>query len=357
MFNNLVKHKNINKILLSIISVIYCFNSKKCRKLRYEIKKVYKNNKKQEIANLIREKYSDYYCVFSRYGIGDIFFIASLINAFKKKNGGKVAYFTEKKGLVEVLKAFPSIDEVIFDKDLSFLQEEQNLQQHLQIGKLHKLFFPYRGTKETYTFSDNYNNLLDLPLDADRELPIISEKNYLNAKNEFKKLKINPHKVILIIPDAAMFDYRVIDSKFWMNLAKKLESSGFDVVFNTKLDEYKHFKNTFLPVMDFVAFAKQIKHIISFRSGVCDLLAGLNSSNLTTIYPPNLEVIWADAKDFNDLHKNHVKQFDNEFDNMFSIHSLNKTFKRADIQEIIYDYDDSKISDYILERINNVGKV
>lgn len=356
MFNNLAKHKSINKILSSINSLMYCFNSKKRRKLRDEIKNTYKNNKKQEIARLIREKYSDCYCIFSRYGIGDIFFVASLIKAFKEKNNGKVVYFTEKKSLVKVLKAFPSIDEAIYDKDIGFLQEEQNLQQHLQVGKLHKLFFPYRGTKETYTFSDNYNNLLDLPLDAERELPVISEENYLNAKKEFKKLKINPQKTILIIPDATMFDYRIIESKFWINLSRELESKGFDVVFNTKLDEYKHFKNTFLPVMDFVAFTKQIKHIISFRSGVSDLLAGMNMSNLTALYPPNLEVIWADAMYFHELHKNHIKQFDNEFDNMFAIHSLNNTFKRNDIDEIIYDYNPENLIKHITSKINKTIK-
>lgn len=353
MFNNLVKYKSINKILSSVISLMYCFNSKKRRKLRDEIKSTYKNNKKQEIAKLIRERYSDYYCIFSRYGIGDIFFVASLVKAFKEKNGGKVVFFTEKKRLVKVLQAFPSIDEVIFDKDLSFLQEEQNLQQHLQIGKLHKLFFPYRGTKETYTFSDNYNNLLDFPLNTERELPVISEKNYQNAQNEFKKLKINPQKTILIIPDATMFDYRVIDSKFWINLSKELELKGFDVIFNTKLDEYKHLKKTFLPIMDFIAFAKQIKHTISFRSGVSDLLVGMNISNLTAIYPPNLEVIWANAAQFHDLHKRHVENFDNEFDNMFAIHSLNNTFKRNDIQEIIYNFNDDEIISNIIEIVGN----
>ena len=353
MFNNLAKYKSINKILSSIVSLVYCFNSKKRRKLRNEIKNAYKNMKKQEIANLIQEKYSDCYCIFSRYGLGDIFFVASLIKAFKEKNGGKVIYFTEKKRLVKILKAFTSIDEIVFNKDLGFLQEEQTLQQHLQKGKLNKLFFPYRGSKETYTFSDNYNNLLDLPLDSERELPVITDENHFKAKKEFEKLKINPQKTVLIIPDATMFDYRIIDSKFWLNLSKELESKGYDIVFNTKLSKYKHLKNTFLPVMDFVAFAKQIKHIISFRSGVSDLLVGMNISNLTAIYPPNLEVIWADAICFHELHKNHFKQFDNEFDNMFAIHSLNNTFKRNDIDEIVYNYNDVEIINRITQNINN----
>ena len=154
-----------------------------------------------------------------------------------------------------------------------------------------------------------------------------------------------------------MFDFRIIGSKFWLNLSKELESKGYDIVFNTKLSEYKHLKNTFLPVMDFVAFAKQIKHIVSFRSGVSDLLVGMNIVNLTAIYQPNLEVIWADAKYFHELHENHIPKSDNEFDNMFAIHSLNNTFNREDIQEIVYDYDDAKLISDILKRINYEGKI
>lgn len=351
MFDNLIKDKNINKIIASLAS-IFILNASKRRKVRQDIKRAYRNNKNVQIIRLIKEKYSDAYCIFSRYGIGDIFFIASLLKEFKKKNGGKVVYFTEKKSLVKYLKAFPSIDEVIFDKELSFLQEDQTMQHHLQKGTLNKLFFPYRGTKETYTFSDNYNNLLDLPLDTVRELPIISDSNYKKAEQEFHAIQATPSKTVLIIPDATMFDYKIIDISFWIELANKLQEQGYDVVFNSKLKIFKKFKTTFLPIMDFLAFAQQSKYIISFRSGISDLLAGVNITNMTAIYPPNLEVIWADAVTFHNLHKHHIQKYDTEMDNMFNIHSLNATYKTNKINEIIYNYDFEYLIKNILEHIN-----
>lgn len=351
MYKRLAENKIINKFLL-LLTGIFVLNSKTKKKVKNDIKNIYRNSKKKELADFIKNKYADCFCIFSRYGIGDVFYTASLLKEFKQKNNGaKVIYFTGKSRLVKFLKAFPSIDEVVFYKDIKFLQDEQFLQQNLQKGKLNKLFFPYRGIKETYTFSDNYANLLDVSLEAQRELPVISALNNSVAAAEIERLCIEPSKTVLIIPDATMFDYKVIDSSFWISLANNLKKLGYDIVFNTKLREYKNFKNSFLPVMDFLAFTKTIKHVISFRSGISDLLAGTGILNLTVIYPPNLEVSWADNLIFRDLHKNHVLKYDTEFENIFNIHSLNANFRTDCIQEIIYDYNDSDIIQKIMSNI------
>ncbi len=349
LVDRLITNKTINRVLQVSVAILFIFNGKKKKQKKAYLEYLYRNEKKRQLASLIYNKYPDCYCVFSRYGLGDVFFVASLIKEFKSKNNARVVYFTEKKRLVKFLRAFSSIDEVVWDKNIGFLQSEQTMQNSMQKGKLNKLFFPYRGTKETYTFSDNYNNLLDVSLNAERELPVISEENYKKANLEFEKLKVDPNKTVLLIPDATMFDYNIIHSKFWYDLVEKLENKGYDVVFNCKLKKYKKFKNTFLPVMDFLALAGQVKHIVSFRSGVSDLLTGMGYYNQTVLYPPNLEVIWADAIVFHDLHKRHIPKFETEFDNMFSIHSLNTTFKTNKINELIYNYNDSKIINQILE--------
>ncbi len=355
MLNKLARNKFINKIFVALTSLFYSyydfvfFKKSKAKGVRH----VYANKMKRLIVNLIKEKYSDYYCIFTKNGIGDVFFTASLINKFKRINHGKIAYFTEKKSIANFIKAFPSVDEVVFDKNFVFLQCEQALQDKIQKGIINKMFCSYQGNKSSYTFADDFNNFLGLPLGTERELPIITEENLKNANNEFKKLKVSPEKTILIIPDAIMFDYRTIDELFYKLLTDELKQKGYDIVFNTKLKEYKKFKNTFLDIMDFVAFAKQVKHTISIRSGITDLFVGMGINNLTALYPQNLEIIWApDMVLFNNFHKNYKKYYDMEFENIFNIYSLNKIFKRNDIQEIIYNYDDKEIVEKIIKKIN-----
>jgi len=346
-----LKNKKFNKFIVSILSILTFNNAKKRRELRNEIQNIYKNEKKAELKQLINSKYSNDYCFFSRYGLGDIFYFASLLKEFKKKNSGRIIYFTEKRGLIDFIKMFTSIDEVVYDQDLKFLHAEQTLQKSITKGELNKIFFPYFGKKETYTFSDNYTNLLNLPLDTKREIPIPHENSYLKAQEEFLNLGLNSEKTILIIPDATMFNYKKLNSAFWTKLINKLQDEGYDIVFNTKLKEFKNYKNSFLPIVDFIAFAKQVKHIIALRSGICDLFAGMDITNMSILYPQQMDCCWADAPAFRELHSNHTKLFDNEFDNIFNIHSINSNFRTNKFHEVIYNYDDEFVIKDILEHI------
>ncbi len=353
MLKNLAKNGMINKIFTGIVALFcICCDDTKRKTIKNGIKFIFRNEKKKILAKLIKEKYSDCWCIFPANGIGDIFFIAGLVKEFKKRNTGKVVFFTWSKKTIDFLKAFPSVDEIIFDKNISFLKYEHSLQKQFKKGELNRIFYPYRGGKKSYVFCDNYNNFFNLPLDVEREIPIIKEQNYKNAETEFKRLKIIKEKTILIIPDSVMFDYRTVDCAFWKTLAEQLEEKGFSVVFNTKSKKYKNFRNTFLPLMDFIALAKQSKHIISFRSGISDFLVGMNIVNHTAIYPQNLDVFWTpDGFNFDNIHKNYTFKFDTEFENVFNVYSLNAIFKRKDIHEIIYNYDDDNIIKQIVERI------
>lgn len=351
MLNNLLDNKKVNKFL-QLLAGIFVLNSKKRKNIRKNLKERLKTKARAKIASLINNKYSDCYCFFSRYGIGDIFFVASLIKEFKKhNNNAKVVYFTEKRHLVPYLKAFSSIDEVVCNSEFAFLQDEKVLQRKPEIGKLNLLFFPYKGGKNTYTFADNYANLLGLPLDAQREMPSVSPQNFENVKKEYEFLGLTPERTVVLIPEATMFDYRVLSPVFWKNLAGKLENMGFNVVFNTLNKEYEEYRTTFLPVIDFLIFASKARRVISFRSGITDLLAGCGLKNITTIYPPNLEVIWAESDVMEYLNKNHIKKFDSEFENIFNIYSLNSNFNRNDITELVYDYNMQKLENNILKNI------
>lgn len=338
--------------LKRLISFVYAFSKTKRHRFRERLDYLYSLTLNQNITKLINEKYKDYYVIFSRPGIGDILFIASRIKSFKQKHEGKVAFFTDKAHIADFLSKFPSVDSVEVIPQLNLLYYNRYIiQGHLQKGKFNILFSPYTGTKKTYTFSDNYSNCLDVPLDTELEFPVINENNFKNANAEFKKLGINPQKTIVIIPDSTMFDYRTITHEFWTDFANTLTNKGYDVIFNCKYDKYKGFKNTLLPIMDFAAMASQVKHIYTFRSGIADLFTALNITNMSVIYPPRFEVIWGDSLFLCGLHQHYEKKYDNMFDNIFYIHSLNSNFKRSDIDEIIYDHNEETLKNILLNRI------
>ena len=152
-----------------------------------------------------------------------------------------------------------------------------------------------------------------------------------------------------------MFNYKFLPPEFWKQFAKKIINQGYDVVFNSNNPEYTEFKMTFLPIMDFLALAKQIKYIISFRSGINDLLVGMNITNLTAIYPKHLEVLWADNYIMENLYNRyHEKLFKSEFENIFHIYSLNSNFRRNDISEVIFNYDCDELEAKLLSILDNI---
>ena len=337
MFEKLIYDKKYNLFFQKIVQR-FILNSNYRVPIMRNLKAVYRNSVHHDVAELIQKKYNDSYCIFSRYGLGDIFFFAGLAKEFKKTHDGKFVIFTEKKKLVPFIKAFPSVDEVVCIPEIKCFQEIHCIQQKMVKGKLLPLFYPYRGELETIVFKDNHANMLEVPRGAKFELPTITDKNYKNAEKEFERLKLNPQRTIVLIPEAVMFDHRTMPPQVWMKFADKLIQMGYDVVINSKDKIYKSYKTTFLPVMDFLAFLKQVKHTFSFRSGINDVMVGINITNLTAIYPPHLEVIWGDPILLWNFHKDCKKIYENEFDNVFHIYSLNSNFNRNDIHEYVYNY-------------------
>lgn len=333
IIDNILYNRQSNYYLQRLVT--WFVPSKNLRRIwRHQI---YTKYCRHTINSLVKKKYSDAYVFFSRNGVGDVFFAASFIKEFKKTHPGRVIYVTEKKSIKNLLEAFKSIDEVVYDPYLGGLQATPIVQRQICKGRLNFLFFPYRGSKPNYTFADSYANLLDVPLDSERELPTITKKDLHLANKEFKDLKLLPQKTIVLIPESVMWRYFVLTPNFWKRLAHKLKTMGFDVVFNSSNKAYKSFKTTFLPLNAFLAFASQVKHIYSFRSGINDLLVGMGITHLTAIYPNNMEVTWTDKFSFDELlNKYHVKTKETELDNLMQIYSLSSIFN-VKIDEIVYD--------------------
>ena len=340
-----------NKIIKRIINILLFGNKTLRKKIRTNLDMELIKN----INNEITEKYPNDYIIFSRNGVGDIYFVAGLLDEFRKKHPlNKVIYMTDKPNLVKFISSFDGVDRVVADKDFKILQAVSPLQKKIEPGKINYLYFPYRGPKKNFVFADSYTNFLDLELKTKRTTPKLTKENLKNAEIEYKKLNLKPEKTIMLIPEAVMFDYRVLSPKFWITLADRLEKEGYQVVFNSKNKVLKKYKSTFLEMTDFIAFCKQVNHIISFRSGICDVLVGAGINNLTAIYPNNLEVIWANKFIFDNLlNKYHEQTGTTEFENIFNIYSLNTNFHRKNIQEIIYNTNDNKLIEEILSSLNS----
>lgn len=304
-----------------------------------------------QISVLINKKYKDAYCLFSASGIGDVFYIAGQLHEFRKNNPGRIVWFVCKKSIAEFLTAYSDVvDEVVYDPEMKIL-EGQLLDKKISKGVLNLLFFPYWGSLPTYTFSDNYSNMLGVPLTTRKETPLIMTKNKAYAKKIFDQFGIEPSRTILLIPDSTMFDSRYIEKGFWLSLTDALEHAGYEIIINTQEKIFSGRKKIFPSINELISIATRVKSIICIRSGITDILCYKDCKQIFVVYPPRLEMIWKDQGYISFLHSNHAEKRIYPHDFIFKIHSLGNISVDENIVELIYNYNNEEIIGKIIKKL------
>lgn len=345
MINNLLKI--ISYHILFFLHKIYKYLKEYIYKKRIDrqVEKFF------QISVLINKKYKDAYCLFSASGIGDVFYIAGQLHEFKKNNPGRIVWFVCKKSIAEFLTAYSDVvDEVVYDPEMKIL-EGQLLEKRMSKGVLNFLFFPYWGSLPTYTFSDNYSNMLGIPLTTRKEPPLTTTKNKVYARKIFDRFGIEPSRTILLIPESTMFDSRYIGKGFWLSLADALEHAGYEIIINTQEKFFSGRKNIFPSINELIFLATQVKSVICIRSGITDILLYKECKQIFAVYPPGLEMIWKDQGYINLMHSNHSEKGIYTQDFIFKIHSLGNICGGRNIVELMYNYNNEEIVGKIINKL------
>ena len=237
----------------------------------------------------------DSWIFFLPYGIGDTLFLCSLIEEFKKKNGGKVTILV-KKNHQNLVKMFPAVDRCIALKFnlLGFYYEK--ICSSLEIKK-GKIFIPhpllnsnlsvlakmlgYKG----FSLLDMYKIALQLDENAVVKVPNISDSAIKEAKDFLNKLGFDAKKTVILMPDA--FSVIELSQEFWFELINKVSELGFNIIINSNSKNFNASKNIAIfdgDIEKIAAIAILSLATISLRSGICDLLAFVQSF-VIAIYP------------------------------------------------------------------------
>lgn len=153
---------------------------------------------------------------------------------------------------------------------------------------------------------------------------------------------------------AVSFDYTVLSIDFWTKLADKCINIGYDVVFNLDNNKkFKKYKQIFLPMTQQIEFVKLCSSVISFRSGLTDILAGSGIEKIIVIYPPKMNFLTLSRNDMErEVPKAYYWEDNKSFnENIFNITSLNKIFKRDCYKEIIFDGNEEKLLEKLITLI------
>lgn len=355
---NILKTPKINKFIRNSIW-IFIWNRSWRKALKAKLHALIS----KEIIKQIEEKHKDYWIFFPRWSFGDIALCASYVNAFKQKFGGKVLMLTIYKTQADFIELYPSIDKALWIEDdrlSNYLDSIDLTKQTLQKGQLYVMFAPYiSAEKKCNDFGEDYRNFLNIDNSVSKEKFQVNENDRNIAYKKFKELKLKKNKTIFLAPHSVTFNSKDLSTNFWETLADKFINLGYCVIFNSDYEPYKKYGQIFLPITQTIPFLELCKATITFRSGLSDIIALSGTKNMSVIYPHDLKYSYYDID-------TQIKKFKKSYawdtaksneDNLFRIHSLNNVFNRSDIDEIIFNQNESELISYLIEKYTKGEKV
>ncbi len=232
------------------------------------------------------------YTILNMGGAGDFFLNCLLLKAFKEKYGGKLKLVV-KSHMTDIANMFTyAVDDIIpvkySQRDFSSCFYRKTFAED-RFVLAHPCQSYFENTKPLLGYK-NINLLdickltLNLDFKAEISMPVIEEKYRISAQKKFKNLNLRQGKTVIIAPEARTV--QVLGLSFWKELVKELKEKGYDVFLNAvdKDSIFDGVEYEFIRFAEIIPFANLCGHVISVRSGLCDVLAVLDC-RLHVIYP------------------------------------------------------------------------
>lgn len=237
--------------------------------------------------------YQDKIVLVSQFGLGDTMLLCGFKDALEKYYNAPVHFIIKPTHQVVMnMYGIKDYSVEVFEEDE--LREFVNKNSKVKIGEYfvahpnylnddYKLVNEFLNFK--ISFFDVFKKTLGLPDDAHFEYPTITPviSDLLKRKLE----KIAPlEKIVLISPET--FSTNIIMPEAIEAEVEKFTNNGYKVISNVINKGNKIKGSIYVPmtVEDAVALAINCHHVISVRSGFCDLIAPFLKK--MTVYYPNI---------------------------------------------------------------------
>lgn len=227
----------------------------------------------------------------SPYGIGDLCIILSLLPEFRKVHKARnISVGIVKENHKDLLPLFPgSADRfVLLDKkELDFCTTHSFASgkplllhpEHIYPTSMHSLI-GYKG----FTLLDVYKLLMDLPIECPTVGPSFPGKEIARrAIQRFRDYGLEDQKTILMAPDAFSYRKPFVSRHFWEKLVREGRSRGFKVAMMSikpELNAIDGVTPVQFPLSEALPFLNQCGYLIGNRSGFCDLVASIPTTNI-----------------------------------------------------------------------------
>ena len=303
-------------------------------------------------------------------GVGEFTEIICSMKPFKEKINKNIVLLTNKKLERDVISLIDEnivkcyYEDVLYFDVSKVRDETLYLEDNLSSDKIYPA---YKYANENFIKRDSITGFLKdyYHLDQDVEInritpvrPKNKDKNFLELEKIFKN-----KKTIFIFPEANTYDYTIITKEVWIDIAKKLTNDGYTCIFNSK-EKYGDFINVFLDIKETLYLASLANSIITFRSGIAELLAISTTCNMIVAYPNGKEYFFIkESLRLFGTSDNYRKFLSSEkcpyilnknqdlIKSFFEFDSVQKHFNKKNCQNYIYDFDDDDFYKFIINNI------
>lgn len=224
--------------------------------------------------------------LINKFNIGETYLLCSMLNYFQRKDL-KIVLISTKTNHESIFRLFSSnVERYCIVPDL-FTKSFNHCRSVVGGGIFSichsKLWSEFYCNKNS-TQLDKLKELALIDRDAKISLPTISEASKKQAKKLFESLNLKENKTVIVAPEAK--SCMSLDRNFYKSLCRKLKEKGYAVFLNVTdiSNSLADTKQSFLPIELVVPFADLCGHIISVRSGFCEVASSSNAK-FHVIYP------------------------------------------------------------------------
>ena len=304
-------------------------------------------------------------------GVGEFTEIICSMKPFKEKINKNIVLLTNKKlerdvvSLIDknIVKCY--YEDNLFFKDIKNLNKLENLNTEtiygfngmLATNKKNKKYFFHEVVKEFFNLSKETKRDIIIAV-----RPKNKDKNFLELEKIFKN-----KKTIFIFPEANTYDYTIITKEVWIDIANKLTNDGYTCIFNSK-EKYGDFINVFLDIKETLYLASLANSIITFRSGIAELLAISTICNIIVVYPNGKTHLFTKRTNFPKTIKEYIEEIENGetiyitdknksgIEIIATFDCIAENYNRKNCFEYIYDFDNEEFYNYIINNTSNINK-
>ncbi len=264
---------------------------------------------------------SSYRFIFMPQGLGDVLFFCMYAKEYRKIYPEcKLAFIVTKRHLKELAEVFSDCFDAIFELDVS----------HFEMNDISCFYYFYPAIYDDRRPQPDLQTAIKAAMQlapcAPPYIPDLPRSE--ETEKKLQAIGLVPGRSVLIAPDAVSCS-KLITDEAWAEIATWLERRGYKVFFNVgDGSRFPGFQKVFLSVLDTVHFANSAGYFISYRSGLCDVIATFSNAREIIIYPNNKK-----AGEFPS-----ILNFDQDPNQKYLEYcSLKNWYPHKDIVEFVYD--------------------